>query len=78
MRAEIIETDKNSYTVIVDGLFAGQLTKDEALGSIASALFSERRPIFLKTYDEWLRWEKRLIRNTIKTPIALLEYKPNH
>ena len=62
----------NYFTVIVDGEFASMLTVDEALGVMASALFGER-PIFVKSYEAWVAWEKSLTKiGTYKEPVALL------
>jgi hypothetical protein len=64
--------EENSYTVIADGRFCKQLTKDEALGVVASILFGEK-PIFLRTYEAWVATEKRLSDLTeYREPAALL------
>jgi len=58
MKIEVFETDPGYYTAIVDSEFADGLTKDEALGVVASALFSSR-PIFVRSYEEWVRWHEQ-------------------
>ena len=55
MRMEIIETEHNVFSVRVNDMVADRLTKDEALGVVASALFSDQ-PIFEKPYKEWVEW----------------------
>jgi len=51
MKIELFQTLRGFYTVIVDDQFADMLTKDEALGVIASALFGSGKPIFVRSYS---------------------------
>lgn len=44
---------KNGYAVRVDGDYASDLTIDEALGVVASALFGDRlAPLYVKTPED--------------------------
>jgi len=74
MKIEIFTTkDGGGYTVIVDSLFADGLSKDEALGCIASALFGSGRPMFLRSYEENMAWNRRYRGEEFKQePVALL------
>lgn len=74
MKIEILQTGDNDYTVIVDDKFADRLCVDEALGVVASALFTNKVPLFIKTYEAWHYLQKRYGR--IEEPIGLLEFKP--
>ena len=69
MNLELFETTPGFFTVIVNGKFADMCTRDEALGVVASALFS-KRPIFVRSYESWLK--ARSLYNDFKPPIALL------
>lgn len=75
-RLEVLKTDTNAYTVIVDGKFADCLTIDETMGCIASALFSDGKPLFVRTYVEWMVWAKKYRADEIQSPIALLGVRP--
>lgn len=57
-RIEITEIGSGEYTVRVDNLFADHLTRDEVLGVVASALFSEKI-MYVKTYEQWVYWQER-------------------
>lgn len=46
----ITKTEDNMYTAIVDGQFADKLTKDEALGVCAGALFGKAPP-FIRSIE---------------------------
>ena len=64
---------RGGWTVIVDDLFAEGLGKDEALGVVASALFS-CKPIFVCSYEEWVqqtRWWNRFENTPSKAPLLL-------
>ena len=59
-RIEILMTGDNSYTAVVDGLFADHLIKDEALAVVAAALFSDHSlPPFVRSYESWDWWQRR-------------------
>jgi hypothetical protein len=47
MKIEIIQTGDNEYLCRVDNAVADRLTKDEVLGVVASALFSDK-PLFVR------------------------------
>ncbi len=60
LRIELLEPEPGHFTVIVGQRFADHLFRDEALAVVAGALFcNTREPPFLKTYDEWARWDER-------------------
>lgn len=48
--------------VRVGDLFADHLGKDEALGVVASALFSSAPPMYVRSYEEWVRWNERFLK----------------
>jgi hypothetical protein len=48
----IENTERGLFLVQCGGKFAANLTKDEVLGVVASALFSPSGPIFLRDYKE--------------------------
>ena len=59
MHIEVLKVD-GSFTVIVDGKFADHLCPDEALGVVAAAIFSGFTRIpYVKSYEEWDRWERK-------------------
>lgn len=73
-RIEILKTSIG-HTVIIDDLFADGLTKDEALGCVASALFGSGRPIFVRNYEDTIAYERACFPSATKfknAPIALL------
>lgn len=54
-RIVIERREANDFFVRVDDSFADHLGIDEAIGVVASALFSAGRPLFVRTYAEWAR-----------------------
>ena len=66
---EGIEIRPHWYTVIVGDRFARDLTVEEALGAVASALLTPH-PMFLRTYEESMAWGRRY--EGWKDPVALL------
>lgn len=65
------------YTVIIDGLLDNLLGADEVLGAVASALFgpADKRPMYMRTYEEWLAFEKRYRGPEYSEPVALIPAK---
>lgn len=74
MRIEINEDEEGGYfTVVVNGQFADMLGRDEALGVVAHALFSNvMRAPYLQSYAGWDAWNRRYRVDESKPPIALL------
>lgn len=57
---ELFETEQGHFTVIVGGVFADHLGRDEALGVVASVLFAGTKGVpYLKTYEQWSWWQER-------------------
>lgn len=68
---EMFFTEEGYLTVIVDGRFADHLCLDEALGVVASALFSGRKELpYLKTYEQWDAADKHFRRREPAIKIA--------
>ena len=68
---EMFFTEEGHLTVIVDGRFADHLCVDEALGVVASALFSGRKELpYLKTYEQWDAQDKFFRRREPQPKIA--------
>lgn len=75
LHIELIESEPGNFTVIVGGLFADMLCRDEALGAIAAALFAgQTRLPYLKTYAEWDVWNRKYRADNHQTPAALLSW----
>ena len=68
---ETTGVDPQNLTVIVDGRFVDHLCLDEALGVVASALFSGRDDLpYVKTYAAWDAWDKHFRRGGTPVQIA--------
>lgn len=73
----IESTTDYGLTVVIDGrLFAEGLSRDEALGVVASAIFSEKRPIFVRTYEEWIKWHEHFSKSILAVPVGLITHQP--
>jgi hypothetical protein len=72
MKIELLEVRPGDYTVIVSGQgFADRLCRDEALGVVAACLYGAKPP-YLRTYEQWVAWEIKYLREPIVQPVALL------
>jgi hypothetical protein len=69
---ELLEVAPGDFTVIHNGRFADRLCRDEALGVIAAVLFSANPPAYMKTYEQWVRWQKRYSSDPPAAPAGLL------
>ena len=75
LHIELIESEPGNFTVIVGGLFADMLCRDEALGVIAAALFvGQTRLPYLKSYVEWDFWNRKYRAGNHQAPAALLSW----
>lgn len=74
-RIEVVKHPKRGFTVIVDEKFADELTIDEALGVVASALFA-LKPMYVVDYETWLMRERVLFHKQPRPIAGLLEYRP--
>lgn len=78
-KIEILKTESQGLTVIVDDKFADYLCVDEALGCVAAALFGGMSRVpYVRTYEEWVGWQKRYDTNRFRTPIALIADQRGH
>lgn len=74
-RIELIEVRPGDWTVIADGAFADRLCDDEALGVIAAAIYSNRpRLPYVRSYEEWVWFQRRYMSETFVAPAALLTW----